>query len=271
MRNLEQNSGITVIATTKEASNDRQNASASEENRNLLTPTSSVTGKKSTTSTRVAASTARFTSAPPCFGGDRRRRAHFQVAIDVFQRDDGVIDDARERQRQAAQDHGIDRAAQHVKDHESGQRGNRDGQQHREGGPHASQEDQDHEAGEHQTDHAFMEHGIQRFFHEHRLVEDDAGLQLAGEIEEMSGEIADVVHHLNGIGIAALLHDRNVGGFLAVDADDVVLQLAGVLGLADVADRNPLCAHRLQRQVVQVLDVLDQAVGVDVIVVRVRS
>ena len=65
MRNLEQNSGITVIATTNEASSDRQNASARAEKRNLLTPYRNVTGKKSTTSTSVAASTARLTSAPP--------------------------------------------------------------------------------------------------------------------------------------------------------------------------------------------------------------
>src|SRR5579863_9335822 len=66
LRNFEQNRGITVIATTNEASNARQNAAASAENKNLLTPNNNVTGKKSTTSTRVAASTARFTSAPPC-------------------------------------------------------------------------------------------------------------------------------------------------------------------------------------------------------------
>src|ERR1700691_3640886 len=65
-RNREQNSGMTVMATTNEAINERQKASASAEKRNLLTPYRNVTGKKSTTSTRVAANTARFTSAPPC-------------------------------------------------------------------------------------------------------------------------------------------------------------------------------------------------------------
>ena len=39
--------------------------------------------------------------------------------------------------------------------------------------------------GEHQPDHAFMEHGIQGLFYENRLVEDDAGLQLLGKIEEI--------------------------------------------------------------------------------------
>jgi hypothetical protein len=37
-RKREQNNGITVIATTNEASSDKQNASASAEKRNLATP-----------------------------------------------------------------------------------------------------------------------------------------------------------------------------------------------------------------------------------------
>ena len=38
---------------------------------------------------------------------DTRQRAHFQVPVDVLQRDYRVIDHARESQRHAAQDHGI--------------------------------------------------------------------------------------------------------------------------------------------------------------------
>src|SRR5579883_1564977 len=64
-RKREQNRGITVMATTNEASSERQKARASAEHRNLLTAYRKVTGKKSTTSTRVAASTARFTTCPP--------------------------------------------------------------------------------------------------------------------------------------------------------------------------------------------------------------
>ncbi len=38
LRKREQNSGITVIATTNDTSSEMQKASASAENRNLLTP-----------------------------------------------------------------------------------------------------------------------------------------------------------------------------------------------------------------------------------------
>ena len=64
-RKREQNSGITVIATTIGGQHRQAKDRASAENKNLLTPNSSVTGKKSTTPTSVAASTAILTSAPP--------------------------------------------------------------------------------------------------------------------------------------------------------------------------------------------------------------
>src|ERR1700722_16405612 len=64
-RNREQNSGITVMATTYEANSEITTARASAENRNLLTPNRKVTGKKTTTVVSVAASTARLTSEPP--------------------------------------------------------------------------------------------------------------------------------------------------------------------------------------------------------------
>ena len=39
---------------------------------------------------------------------DRRRFSHLHVAEDVFEHDDAVIDEAREDQRQSAQNHGVD-------------------------------------------------------------------------------------------------------------------------------------------------------------------
>src|SRR5215831_4876744 len=60
-----QNSGTTVSATTYDATSASTTASASAENRNLLTPYSSVTGKNTTELVSVAASTASDTSSPP--------------------------------------------------------------------------------------------------------------------------------------------------------------------------------------------------------------
>ncbi len=60
-----QNSGTTVMATTYEANSESTTASASDENKYLLTPSSRVTGKNTTTVVSVAASTGSATSRPP--------------------------------------------------------------------------------------------------------------------------------------------------------------------------------------------------------------
>ena len=59
----------------------------------------------------VAASTASSTSLPPCSDATIGRFAHLHMAEDVFQHNHGVVDQARKRQRQAAQHHGVDGVA----------------------------------------------------------------------------------------------------------------------------------------------------------------
>jgi len=113
-----------------------------------------------------------------------------------------------------------------------------------------------------------MHDRLQSVLDEDRLIEDDIGFQPGRHVEQTGDQFADILHHRDGIAVAAGFHDGDVGGFLAVDAHDVVLQLAGVFCLADVADGHPARADRLDRQVVQVFDILNEAVGIDVIVAR---
>ena len=56
----------------------------------------------------------------------------------------------------------------------------RDGQQHGDGGARAAEEDQDHEAGEHEADAAFVHQVSDGSLDEDRLVEDDGGLERFG-------------------------------------------------------------------------------------------
>jgi len=65
----EQNNGITVIATTNEASSDKQNASASAEKRTWQRHKEN-DGEEVDDIHQVAANTARFTSAPPTSAAD---------------------------------------------------------------------------------------------------------------------------------------------------------------------------------------------------------
>ena len=91
-----------------------------------------------------------------------------------------------------------------------------------------------------------------------RLVEDDGGLQALGDAAEAADHGADTIHDLNGIGVAALLHDREVYRTLAVHADDVVLDLVRILGLTHVADRDPTLADGFDRYAIEFVDFIDQ-------------
>ena len=123
--------------------------------------------------------------------------------------------------------------------------GKRNGKQHGGSGAQASQEDQDHQAGEHQADESFMQHGLDGFLHEDGLVENDCRSSIAaGMSNRCAIRSRTPFDDLDGVGVAALLHDGDVGGLLAVDADDVVLNLVGVLRFADVADRDPASGRR---------------------------
>ena len=53
------------------------------------------------------------------FGGYRGILAELDVTENVFENDHGIVDQARKRERQAAQDHAVDRRAADVKDEET--------------------------------------------------------------------------------------------------------------------------------------------------------
>ncbi len=80
--------------------------------------------------------------------------------------------------------------------------------------------------------------------------------------------VANAVDDLDGVGAAALLEDGDVDGMLAVYADDVGLQLAGVLRGADIADEDGGSARGLDGHCVDLLDHWDLTVGVDVVILR---
>ena len=94
------------------------------------------------------------------------------MPVDVLQRDDRVIDNARERQSQAAQDHGVHGAAEQVERDESRQRGEGNGKEYRHRGPEAAQKSQDHQAGQEEPDQPFVKQRFNGLLDEGRLIED---------------------------------------------------------------------------------------------------
>ena len=137
----------------------------------------------------------------------------------------------------------------------------------RRGGAKAAEKEQNHDAGEKESDEALVQHRLDRFLDVHRLIEHQGGGHLLGDVEQVADQVPHPVDHLNGVGIAPLLHDGDVTRFLAVHPHDVVLNLIGVLGLPHVSHRDPRGPHRLDGDIVQVLHLVHQAIGIDVVIV----
>src|SRR6185437_9393998 len=138
---------------------------------------------------------------------------------------------------------------------------------HSRGGAHAAQEQQDHDSRQHQSNQAFMNQVLNSHLHEYRLVENYFGHQLLGNVGEIGQNLLYPVDHGNGVGVAALLEDRQIHGRLAVNAHNVGLNFVGIFGLAHIRHHHrPVVAHALERQVVQILSIGHLSVGVEVVV-----
>src|SRR4029077_17758326 len=100
----------------------------------------------------------------------------------------------------------------------------RDGEEYRGSGAGAAQKNQNHEARKQEADSAFVQNGRDGLFYKERLIENNAGFYLRGNIAQGLDGFFDPVDNFNGIGISALLLNRDIHGLLAVHSDDVVLQ-----------------------------------------------
>ena len=92
--------------------------------------------------------------------------------------------------------------------------------------------------------------------------------QLRGNIAKSFDRLSNAVHNSDCVGIAALLEDRDVHGFLSIHAHDVVLQKRAVHGFANVGDEYGFLAFRFQRDIVDSLRIRHLRVCVYVVVQR---
>ncbi len=160
--------------------------------------------------------------------------AHLEMAKDVFQNHDRVIDEAGKGQRQAAKHHGVDRLSKDIENKKRRQRGERNREHDSHGCPPAAQKDKNHQRGKHQADAAFAAQVRDGCLHEDRLIEDHPAHQCFRHVQQMFEGLANSIHHGNRIASAALLEDGQIDRFLTVDAHDVGLNCGIALCLADV-------------------------------------
>ena len=186
----------------------------------------------------------------------------------VFQHNHRVVDESRERQRQASQHHGVHRAAGEIENDECRQRRERNRETHGHGRTHAAQENQDHEGREEQANASLVQQRLNRVLDESGLVKHHSRDQCFRNVEQVSDRFLDAIHHRDGIRISALLQNRQVNRWLAVHAHDVALNLPRVLGHSHVAHGHRRGPQRLQRKAVDVVHVAKLAVGVNGVIQR---
>ncbi len=122
------------------------------------------------------------------------------------------------------------------------------------------------QSGQRQTNATFFQQVDYRSFHENRLIEHHCGFQDIRDVDQMLDGLFDSVDDRDGVAIAALLQDRDVNGFLSVNPHNVGLNRAGVFRLTHVSDQHRAEADALERDLVDLLDFGDLAVGVNVVV-----
>src|SRR6202012_5165109 len=126
---------------------------------------------------------------------------------DIFQHDDGVVDDPGEHQRQAPQQHGVDSAAKRASYQHAQQQRPGYGEQRRESGAAVAEEEQNHETGECKADERFLQQVLDRAFHEEGLIKDDGGFQAGWNIHQLLDSSTHAVDDLDGVALAGLLEN----------------------------------------------------------------
>ena len=179
--------------------------------------------------------------------GHLRFFAELQVAKNVLENDHRIVNQARKNQRQSCKNHRIDRTSAEVQSNNSGQRRQRNRQEHCDGRAKTSQENQDHNSGQQQPHASFVEECFDGSLDEQRLVEHQARWQLLGDVGETREYLLDSIYDLNRVGITTLLQNWQINRVLTIHAYDVGLDLVPIFRVAHIGDSDGGLADGLER------------------------
>ncbi len=155
---------------------------------------------------------------------------------DVFDDDDGVVDDEADGCGEAAEGHQVEAGAEGVEEEEGDRDGDRDDQPRDDGRAPVAQEDHDDDGGEDDADEDGVADRGDGFADEFGLVveglERDAGREVFLQLHDFGG---DLIGDGDGVG-GGLAGDVEEDGGLAVGLDAGVDGLDGLLDVGDVGD-----------------------------------
>ena len=151
-------------------------------------------------------------------GGRNRRHAFLEMAVDVLDHDDGVVDDEADAEHQREQREQIDRVAERQKNRERSDQRQRNGDRRYQRRTHRSEEHEHHERDDDQrldqAEHDLVDRGI----HEFGGVVDDLAVQAARQLRlDVRPDLAHAADHFQKIGGGRDLH-ADIDRLLAVEA-----------------------------------------------------
>ncbi len=179
-----------------------------------------------------------------------------QVALDVFQHDDGVVNNAPDRDRQSAQCQHVERITEAPQRDQRDDDADRDRHRGDERGAHRQQEHQDHQHGKGKAEQAFRGQAPDGLLHLRRLIEDH--VEPRARVTLQSGQfVADRVGDLHRVrpghgrhgdaqaGLAVGARDGGELTFAGVHSGHIAQLRGGIqIQLADLVQRREAAADR---------------------------
>ena len=179
--------------------------------------------------------------------------AFLDVALDVFDDDDGVVDDEAGGERDAEERERVDGEAEDPDEGEGADEGDGDGDGGDEGGAPVLQEEEDDDDDDDDGFDEGLDDFVNRGADDSGGIEGDDGLHAGregfGEAAELGFGIAV---HLEGIGVAELL-DAETDGGNAVEGEGAGVGVGTQFGAADVLDLHDAGGGVLDDDVVELL------------------
>src|SRR5258706_4472091 len=184
---------------------------------------------------------------------------------DVLDRDRSFIDEDADRERQTAERHDVEGFAYRPKHHNRAEHGKRNRNRDDQRRAPASEEQQDHHAGQQGRDNSFIGHAGDGAADEYRLVADEADPERIGklvlDVDDLLLDAGNDIQRRDRPGLENHHQNRTV----AVDVDNIGLRRVAVAHARDIPDVNHRALNRLDLQVPKLFHPPRRVIELDVV------
>ena len=171
-----------------------------------------------------------------------------EMALDVLNYDRAVVDQDANRQRKAAERHGIQRLAARIHHQQGGDDRQGNGGKDDEGQSPVAEEQQDHQRSQCCGHQSTQRHAVQRGFDEHGLIENRLDGYARGQqpfdVRQRRAHAIDDGERGNAAGLA----NRHEGAGGPIHGNRIRLHLESVMHVGDIAHENGVAVDLLDRE-----------------------